>query len=272
MNAKTKLLKKFDEDKHICVGLDTDINKIPEHLRKNEDAVYEFNKTIIENTHDLAAAYKINFAFYEQQGTIGFDAMKKTLELIPEDILTIGDAKRGDIGNTSNMYAKAVFDEFQFDSVTLHPYMGFDSISPFLDYEEKLNFILALTSNKGASDFEKLKLENGTYFYQTVIEKISEWNDKGNCGIVFGATQLEELKTNLNRFNELFVLLPGVGAQGGSFEDVVTCFHEAGNNNYLVNISRGIIYAGQNEDFGIAARNVLQKYNFTLKGLISAKS
>ena len=272
MNAKTKLQLKLNEGKHICVGLDTDINKIPLHLQNKKDAVYEFNKIIIENTFDLAAAYKINFAFYEQEGTIGFDLMKKTLELIPDDILTIGDAKRGDIGNTSQMYAKAVFDEFNFDSVTLHPYMGYDSISPFLEYEEKLNFILALTSNKGAGDFEKLKLENGTFLYQTVIDKISEWNERKNCGIVFGATQLEELKINLTRFQDLYVLLPGVGAQGGSFEDVVSCFHAAGNNKYLINISRGIIYAGEDENFGVAAKNVLQRYNFTLKGLISAKS
>lgn len=183
MKSKEKLIKKFDEGKHICVGLDTDVNKMPMHLRDRDDAVLEFNRIVIENTKDGAAAYKLNLAFYEQYGRKGLEMMEKTLALIPDDILTIGDAKRGDIGNTSNMYAKAIFDEFNFDSITLHPYMGFDSVQPFLEYEDKLHFILALTSNKSATDFEKLKLENGKFVYQAVIEKLKNGTQKKIVGL-----------------------------------------------------------------------------------------
>ncbi len=272
MNAKDKILAKISDHKHICVGLDTDVNKIPEHLRKNKNAVYEFNKVIIENTYEAAGAYKINLAFYEQEGSKGLDQMHRTLELIPKDVLLIGDAKRGDIGNTSQMYAKAIFEEFGFDSITLHPYMGFDSLTPFLEYEDKLSFILALTSNKGAEDFEKLKLADGSYLFQKVIEKVSSWNDKKNCGIVFGATQTEELKNNIYLFKDLFILLPGIGAQGGSFEDVVKVFHESQKNNYLINVSRAIIYADNTTSFGDTAKRILLNYNSTLNELISAKS
>ncbi|MBU1100401.1 MAG: orotidine-5'-phosphate decarboxylase [Bacteroidetes bacterium] len=272
MKSKEKLMRKFDEGKHICVGLDTDVNKIPPHLKDRDDALLEFNRIVIENTIDGAAAYKLNLAFYEQYGLEGLELMKKTLALIPDDILTIGDAKRGDIGNTSSMYAKAIFDELNFDAITLHPYMGFDSVEPFLEYQDKLHFVLALTSNKSAADFEKLKLESGKYLYQQVIEKVNDWNSKGNCGIVFGATQLEELKNNIESFGDLVVLLPGIGAQGGSLEDVVTAFSDKNNLNYLINVSRGIIYCDMTLNFGDKVKSVLENYNTIINKLISTNS
>ncbi|MGE5437239.1 MAG: orotidine-5'-phosphate decarboxylase [Syntrophothermus sp.] len=249
MIALEKLLNKNNENKFICVGLDTDLEKIPEVIKSSKNPIYDFNKAIIEATKDYAASYKLNFAFYESEGLEGLKALEETLSLIPVDILTIGDAKRGDIGNTSSMYAKAIFDKLNFDAITLHPYMGFDSLSPFIEYQDKLNFILALTSNPGANDFEKLKLSSGEYLYQTVIAEVNKWNKYINCGIVFGATKLDELKENIKRFLDLPVLLPGVGAQGGSLEDVVSTFKQAGRKNYLVNISRGIIYKSSSNDF-----------------------
>ena len=261
MTAREKLEKKFDKNFHICVGLDTDINKIPKHLLSEKDPVLEFNKIIIESTAEFAACYKINFAFYERFGAKGFAALAQTLELIPKDILVIADAKRGDIGNTSEMYAKAVFDELKFDSITLHPYMGFDSLQPFLDYKEKLNFILALTSNKGAIDFEKQKLENEKFLFQQVIEKASQWNENKNCGIVFGATKIDELKENITSFVDLVVLLPGVGAQGGSLEDVAATFNQHENKNYLVNISRALLYCDGSKEFNKHVTELIKSYN-----------
>lgn len=261
MKAIEKLRGKTEKGKHICVGLDSDIKKIPAHLLSAANPILEFNKIIIESTSEDAAAYKINFAFYEKDGAKGFDTIRQTLEFIPKDILTIADAKRGDIGNTSQMYAESIFDKLNFDSITLHPYMGFDSLSPFLEYEDKLNFILALTSNSGSSDFEKQKLADGKFLYQSVIQKINQWNTKQNCGLVFGATNLDELKENVDSFNTMPVLLPGVGAQGGSIEDVVKIFSEKKNKNYLINISRALIYPDHSEHFSKAVYNSLKKYN-----------
>jgi orotidine-5'-phosphate decarboxylase len=267
MTAREKLNKQTSAQNHICVGLDTDIDKIPRHLLSAEDPVLEFNKIIIENTSGSAASYKINFAFYERNGSAGFDAIHKTLELIPENVLTIADAKRGDIGNTSRMYAESVFNHFNFDAVTLHPYMGFDSIDPFLEFRDKLNFILALTSNGGSADFEKQKLENGLFLYQHVVEKAVEWNKNGNCGLVFGATNVRELNDNIDRFMDLPVLLPGVGAQGGSLEDVVKTFGSRGNRNFIVNISRALIYADDSKNFGSAVQSRIEEYNSVVKSL-----
>ncbi|MEW6652107.1 MAG: orotidine-5'-phosphate decarboxylase [Bacteroidota bacterium] len=261
MTAREKLQSKFDKNYHICVGLDTDINKIPKHLLKEIDPVLEFNKIIIESTFEQAACYKINFAFYEKYGAKGFDALAQTLELIPKEIFTIADAKRGDIGNTSEMYAAAVFDELKFDSITLHPYMGLDSLQPFLSYKEKINFILALTSNKGAVDFEKQKLKDGKFLFQLVIEKANIWNEHKNCGIVFGATNINELKENIASFNDLIVLLPGVGAQGGSLEETVTTFNQNSNKNFLINISRSLLYCDESMSFHSKVTEQLKNYN-----------
>jgi orotidine-5'-phosphate decarboxylase len=270
MTAFQKLQKKNNENKFICVGLDTDRKKIPPHLKAENNPVLEFNKQIIETCSDHAAAFKINFAFYEKDGSAGFENLEKTIELIPEDILIIGDAKRGDIGNTSQMYAKAIFEYFGCDAATIHPYMGEDSVKPFLEDESKLNFILALTSNPGAIDFEKLKLENGFYLFQHVIKKVNEWNEKNNCGIVFGATKIEELIENLDIIGSLPVLLPGVGAQGGSLEDVVKNFLNKKRKNYLINVSRGIIYKSGKEDFAEAAAAETSILNDTIRNLINS--
>ncbi len=182
--------------------------------------------------------------------------------------MVIADAKRGDIGNTSSMYAKSVYEHFKCDAVTIHPYMGEDSVRPFLEYEDKLNFILALTSNSGASDFEKLKLEDGTFLFQKVISKVNSWNSKRNCGIVFGATKIAELKENINSFENLAVLLPGVGAQGGSLEEVVKTFKENNRLNLVVNVSRGILYKSTGTDFGEAAQNEIAELNKTVINLL----
>jgi orotidine-5'-phosphate decarboxylase len=261
MNAIEKLKGKTNKGYHICIGLDTDINKIPKHLLSYEDPVFEFNKRIIDATSGSVAAYKINFAFYETSGSKGFESLKKTIELLPDDVLKIGDAKRGDIGNTSQMYASSVFNHFGFDSVTLHPYMGSDSLKPFLDYKDKLNFILVLTSNPGAADFEKQKLEDGTYLFQKVISTAAGWSVNGNCGFVFGATKIEELKENIKLFNGMPVLLPGVGAQGGSLEETARIFESNKHNSYLINISRALIYCDSTENFEAFVKSTLDDYN-----------
>jgi orotidine-5'-phosphate decarboxylase len=261
MTSQDKLNYRITKGLHVCVGLDSDINKIPKFLLNENDPVYEFNKRIFESTYDVACAYKINLAFYERDGKKGIESLQKTLEIFPDDVLIIGDAKRGDIGNTSQMYAEALFDHLKFDASTLHPYMGFDSVEPFLNYKNKLNFILALTSNPGNSDFEKLKLEDGTYLYKRIITKVHEWNKFSNCGIVFGATNSDELKENINLINNLPVLLPGVGAQGGSFEDIVSVFQSANQNNFIINISRALIFADNSTKFDLECRKKLIAYN-----------
>jgi orotidine-5'-phosphate decarboxylase len=265
MNAAEKLYNKNQEGKFICVGLDTDINKIPEHLKNSEDAVYKFNREIIEKTHASAAAYKLNFAFYEKSGAKGFEILKRTIDLIPDDILIIGDAKRGDIGNTAKMYADSIFNNFNCDASTVNPYMGEDSVQPFLQFTGKLHFILTLTSNPGADNFEKLRLENGEFLYQRIIKKVNEWNSNGNCGIVFGATQVNDLNQNLELIGDLPVLLPGVGAQGGSLEEAAGAFKRAGRLNFLINVSRGILYKSRDEDFAEAAKSELDNFNQIVK-------
>ena len=261
MNALEKLIRKNNEGKFICIGLDTDLNKLPAGVRDKPNPVFEFNKAIIEKCSDKAAAYKLNFAFYERDGLNGLKALEDTIALIPDDILIIADAKRGDIGNTSEMYAEAILEKMKFDSITVNPYMGTDSIAPFIKNPDKLTFILALTSNAGAMDFEKQKLENGLCLYQKVIEKVNEWNVKNNCGIVFGATKAEELHQNMDKIGTLPVLLPGVGAQGGSLEDVVKTFKEFNRKNFLINVSRGIIYKSGGDDYAEAALNEILRLN-----------
>ncbi|WP_337871835.1 orotidine-5'-phosphate decarboxylase [Ignavibacterium sp.] len=261
MKAIEKLLIKNDELKFVCVGLDTDINKIPKHLLSSEEPIIEFNKSIIKATKNYAAAYKINFAFYEVHGSKGFDLIKKTLSFIPDDVLTIADAKRGDIGNTSEMYAKSIYEHFGFDSVTLHPYMGKDSLQPFLNYSEKLNFILALTSNPGSSNFEKQILNDGSFLFQRVIKSVAEWNTLNNCGIVFGATNPNELISNLDAFENLTLLLPGVGAQGGGFKDILKIFSHHKRKNFIVNLSRGLLYLSSRNDYMIETEKEIIRLN-----------
>jgi orotidine-5'-phosphate decarboxylase len=261
MRAPEKLKKRNDEGKFICIGLDTDLKKIPPHLLNNPSPIIEFNRLLIQETAEYAAAYKLNFAFYEVWGSKGFEIMQETLSFIPKEILTIGDAKRGDIGNTAEMYARSVFEHLKFDSVTINPFMGKDSVAPFLAYSEKLVFMLVLTSNPGSGDFEKLELKSGGFLFQEILLKINQWNNSGNCGIVFGATKSRELRDNIKLFNDMPVLLPGIGAQGGDLEDIVSVFKTNERKNFIMNIGRGIIYKDSTEQFSKVAKNELLLMN-----------
>jgi orotidine-5'-phosphate decarboxylase len=269
MTAQEKLRKKINEGKHICVGLDSDISKIPMYLHSEEYPILKFNKIIIDNTAPYAAAFKINFAFYEKDGSAGLDLLQQTIEYIPKDILIIGDAKRGDIGNTSEMYAYAIFNHYNLDSVTLSAYMGCDSLAPFIQHKDKINFILALTSNKGSDDFEKLQLQNGKFLFQEVIEKVNSWNEAKNCGIVFGANNINELKENVDSFHDLFVLLPGVGAQGGSLEEVASVFKNKRFDNFIINVSRSLIYKDKTKEFGKAAKAEIENMNSVMNRMLN---
>jgi len=268
MTAIQKLNSANESGKYICVGLDTDPKKLPSHLHSLKKPVVEFNKRIIESTKDLTAAYKLNLAFYESEGISGLENLEETLSFIPDNILIIADGKRGDIGNTSSLYARSIFEHFNFDSATLNPYMGQDSLEPFLDYKEKLNFILALTSNPGSADFQKQRLKNGDFLYQDVIKKIHNWSKNSNCGIVFGATNLNELKENLNLIDDLPMLIPGVGAQGGSLKDITKTLFTVKKYSFLINVSRGIIQKSLGEDFEEAAKNELLSLNQTIARIV----
>jgi len=254
----------------LCIGLDTDINKIPKHLLELEDPIFEFNKKIIDFTKDVCVAYKPNIAFYESMGVNGWDSLKKTLDYIPKDIFTIADAKRGDIGNTSNMYARAFFENMNFDSVTVAPYMGSDSVTPFLEFEDKWAIILALTSNKGGLDFQNIKDKNGKQLFEQVLETTSKWGTDRNIMFVVGATRAEQFFEIRNIIPNHFLLVPGVGAQGGNLQNVV----RFGMNNdcgLLVNSSRGIIYAGNGIDFAEKARIEAEKLQQEMASLLSLK-
>ena len=234
----------------LCVGLDTELSRIPSHLQKAKDPIFEFNRQIIEATHSYAVAYKPNLAFYEALGPKGWDSLAKTLEVIPEDIFVIADAKRGDIGNTSRLYAKTFFETFHFDAVTIAPYMGKDSVSPFLEFEDKWVFLLALTSNPGSQDFQ-YHTDNGIPLYQSVLEKAQIWEKEypGHLGFVVGATRAESLQEIRNIAPQSFLLVPGVGAQGGDLHSVCQ-YGKTELGGLLINSSRGIIYAGgDSEDF-----------------------
>lgn len=237
---------------YLCVGLDTDIQKIPEHLKKADDPLFEFNKQIIDATIDYAVAYKPNIAFYEAHGLAGWKSLMRTIEYIPDEAFVIADAKRGDIGNTSKMYARAFFEEMSCDAITVAPYMGEDSVKPFLEFKKKWVILLALTSNQGGKDFQNLALENGDQLYERVLEKSQEWASDEEIMYVVGATKAEALSNIRRIVPEHFLLVPGVGAQGGSLEEV----SKYGMNKQcglLVNSSRGIIYADDTKDFAIQA-------------------
>ncbi|AWW33205.1 orotidine-5'-phosphate decarboxylase [Echinicola strongylocentroti] len=242
----------------LCVGLDTDLAKIPSHLLKEADPIFAFNREIIDKTADFAVAYKPNIAFYEALGPKGWESLQKTLEYIPKDIFTIADAKRGDIGNTSKLYAKAFFEQMDFDSITVAPYMGKDSVSPFLEFKDKWVILLALTSNEGSKDFQVLGTEGGKPLFQQVLEKSQQWGTDDNLMYVVGATRGEKIAEVRKYAPDHFFLVPGVGAQGGSLEEVA----KYGMNKscgLLVNSSRGIIYASEDKDFGDRARVEAEK-------------
>jgi orotidine-5'-phosphate decarboxylase len=272
VKAIQKLISANSSGKYICVGLDTDSRKIPSHLNSFHNPVLEFNKSVIEATKASAAAYKLNLAFYESEGIAGLKNLEETLSFIPRDILIIADGKRGDIGNTSILYAKSIYEYFKFDSATLNPYMGQDSLESFLSYSDKLNFILALTSNPGSTDFQKQRMNNGKYLYQHVIEKVKDWNKNSNCGIVFGATNVNELKDNLGIIDDLPLLIPGVGAQGGSIEKVTGILFSGNKISFLINVSRGIIRKSTGKDFAEAARKELALLNSAISKNLSLKS
>lgn len=242
----------------LCVGLDTDVTKLPKHLQSSPDAVFNFNKAIIDATKNHCVSYKINTAFYEAQGLKGWEAMQRTVEYIPKTHFTIADAKRGDIGNTSSQYAKAFFETIPFDAITVAPYMGEDSIRPFLEYENKFTIVLGLTSNAGAKDFELQKTGNA-YLYEKVLQTVSKWGTPDNLMFVVGATQAEELRNIRSIIPDHFLLVPGVGAQGGSLAEVA----KYGMNKdcgLLINASRAVIYASDEVDFAGKASLVAEKY------------
>ena len=266
---RNELIKQIREKQsYLCVGLDTDMDKIPGHLKSSSDAVFEFNKQIIDATKDLCVAYKINTAFYEALGVKGWEALEKTAAYIPSTHFKIADAKRGDIGNTSHQYAKAFFETIPFDAITVAPYMGSDSVKPFLDYENKWAIVLGLTSNEGSKDFEQLRL-HGKYLYEEVIKKTAEWGTTNNLMFVVGATKFEELFAIRETIPDHFFLIPGVGFQGGSLANV-SRYGLNKDCGLLVNSSRAIIYAGKNEDFAEEARRVALKYQTEMKRYLAS--
>ncbi|NQW36343.1 MAG: orotidine-5'-phosphate decarboxylase [Flavobacteriales bacterium] len=254
--TSTQLTEQIKKKKSfLCIGLDVDLDKIPKHLLALEDPIFEFNKQIIDATHQFAVAYKPNVAFYEASGIKGWQALEKTSAYLKNnypDIFTIADAKRGDIGNTSTRYAKTFFENLNFDALTVAPYMGRDSVEPFLSFENKTTILLALTSNSGGADFQNLKF-NEEQLYQTVIKTALTYKNSQNLMFVVGATRPEYLKEIRKIIPNHFLLVPGVGAQGGSVEDVcINGLNDAGG--LLINSSRGIIYASSGLDFAQIAK------------------
>ena len=256
----------------LCVGLDSDIAKIPSHLLEEEDPVFAFNKAIVDATAEVAIAYKPNIAFYECRGVEGWRSLEKTVAYIKEnypEIFTIADAKRGDIGNTSQMYAKAFLETLDFDAITVAPYMGEDSVTPFLQYEGKWVVLLALTSNKGAFDFQFFA-ENGEKLYERVLKKSQEWGNDRNMMYVVGATKADMLEGIRRIVPDHFLLVPGVGAQGGSLEEVA----RYGMNNHcglIVNSSRGIIFADKTENFARRAGEEARKLQADMERLLAGR-
>lgn len=257
--TRSELISQIKQKKSfLCVGLDTDINKIPKFLLDYEDPVFEFNKRIIEATEDLCVAYKPNIAFYETRGQKGWESLRKTWEILPKNCFSIADAKRGDIGNTANMYAKAFFDEQQsglgFDSITVAPYMGKDSITPFLEHDGKWTIVLALTSNSGGLDFQTIENKEGRMLFEQVIEKVNTWGTPENLMYVVGATRGESFSIIRKHAPHHFLLVPGIGAQGGNLQEVCKYGLNA-DCGLLVNSTRSILYASDGKDFADAARS-----------------
>ncbi len=265
---KEQLIKEIKKKKSfLCIGLDTDISKIPDHLLSHEDPVFSFNKEIIDATKDLCVAYKLNVAFYESGGLKGWESLMKTIKYIPEDIFTIADAKRGDIGNTSKMYAKTFFENMNFDSVTVSPYMGSDSVEPFLQFKDKWVILLALTSNQGSADFQNITGKDNNMLYKNVISISSKWGSDKNIMYVVGATKAEALIEIRKIIPNHFILVPGIGAQGGNLSDVA----KSGMNKecgLLVNSSRSIIYSGNGVDFAQKARDSALKIKLEMETLL----
>ena len=266
---KQELINQIKEKKSfLCIGLDTDSAKIPKHLLSFEDPVFEFNKRIIDETKDLCVAFKLNIAFYESQGINGWKSLMKTIDYIPKDIFTIADAKRGDIGNTSSMYAKTFFESMDFSSITVSPYMGSDSVEPFLKFKNKWVILLALTSNLGSQDFQMISDSNGINLYENVIRKSAKWAGDDRMMYVVGATQSKLIKEIRKIVPNHFLLVPGIGAQGGNLSEVI----ENGlNSDYglLINSSRSIIYSDSSLDFASSARNAAMQIKLEMERFIN---
>jgi len=274
----------FRKRSYLCVGLDSDIAKIPRHLLSGADPIFQFNKQIIDATKDLCVGYKINTAFYEAMGVRGWETLERTVNYIPQEHFKIADAKRGDIGNTSSHYAKAFFESLNFDAVTVAPYMGEDSVKPFLEYNDKWAIVLGLTSNVGAKDFELQRFDTKTdlldegihiekhgtkFLYEMVLEKVSRWGNINNLMFVVGATQADEFANIHQLTPEHFYLVPGVGAQGGSLKEISekAMTKDCG---ILVNASRAIIYVSGKEDFAGEARIIAKQYQSEMASYLHA--
>lgn len=269
MNFTQKVVSTIQNRKSaLCVGLDFDISKIPAILKNEKNPIEKFNKEIIDATQEFVAAFKPNLAFYEVYGSKGIEAFGKSLEFIDNDIVVIADAKRGDIGNTSNKYAKAFLENFDCDAITVSPYMGEDSIRPFLENESKGVFILALTSNKGSQDFQMQKMANGQYLYETVIERVNTWNEKQNIGLVVGATHPSMFKGIRKLASKMPYLIPGIGAQGGDLENTIKYGFVKNEGLALINSSRGIIYASDGADFAEAAAKKAKELRDQINSLL----
>jgi orotidine-5'-phosphate decarboxylase len=251
----TEQLRQSQQERNtlLCIGLDTDPSKLPPLLTGGRMGVVAFNRRIIEATADLVCAYKLNLAFYEASGREGWQDLRSTLTAIPPGVLTIGDGKRGDIGNTSIYYARALFDDLGFGACTASPYMGFDSVSPFLERPDRGVFLLAVTSNPGARDFQYLRVR-GRPLYERVVAAVKRWNERGNCGLVVGATRPRELKAVRAIVPDMPVLIPGIGAQGGDLRPAVRYGCSSGGTLAIINSSRSILYASSGVDFADAAR------------------
>lgn len=268
---RAQLIKQIRQKKSfLCVGLDTDLSKIPAHLLDADDPIFEFNKAIIDATKDFCVAYKPNNAFYECHGVKGWQSLQKTIDYIPEDCFIIADAKRGDIGNTSKYYAQTFFETLNCDAVTVAPYMGEDSITPFLDYENKWVIVLALTSNAGALDFQFTTDSKGEELYKKVLKKTAQWGTPENMMFVVGATRAEGIGEVRKIVPDHFFLVPGVGAQGGSLEDVAN-YGWNSDCGLLVNSSRGIIYASEGTDFAEKAGEEARKIQLQMEHILNEK-
>lgn len=269
--TRQQLIQLIQQSKsYLCVGLDTDLNKIPTHLKKYADPVFEFNKQIIDATRDLCIAYKPNIAFYEAYGSKGWQSLEKTIAYIGDTHFKIADAKRGDIGNTSARYADAFFQQMQFDAITVAPYMGEDSVIPFLQYENKFVILLALTSNKGSKDFQFMQCaeRNGQFLFERVIQKAITWGTADNLMFVIGATHPEYFQTARQLAPDHFFLVPGVGAQGGDVKPISE-YGKTKDCGLIVNSTREIIYAGNEEDFAEKARAKALEIKIQMEAILS---
>jgi orotidine-5'-phosphate decarboxylase len=267
MNRSQLVSQVRSKQNYLCVGLDSDITKIPRHLLSDPDPVFSFNKAIIDATLDHCVSYKINTAFYESRGLRGWESMERTVNYIPSTHLKIADAKRGDIGNTSSQYAKTFFEALPFDAVTVAPYMGEDSVRPFLEYNDKWTIVLGLTSNAGSNDFQQLELNSGKRLYEQVLEKTASWGSPDNLMFVVGATRASDLAHIRSIIPDHFLLVPGVGAQGGSLQEV----SKYGLNKdcgLLVNASRAVIFAENGTGFAQKATEVAAGYASEMSGYL----